>query len=180
MTRCVGINFESIVDGSGVRVVVFFAGCKHDCKGCHNPESHSFDVGKPFDDEMQEQIAEYIRETPYIDGVTLSGGDPMYSAKDVTDFVVRLRAELPSVTVWVYTGFTYEEILQDEDMLGLLQLCDVLVDGRFILEQKDVTLYYRGSRNQRIIDVQASLFSGNVILWKDDELDEPAGLWHVR
>lgn len=179
MANIVGINFESIVDGEGVRVVVFFAGCNHHCKGCHNPESHRFDVGKPFDFEIQEQISEYIRETPYIDGVTLSGGDPMYSADDVRDFVIRLKAELPHVTIWIYSGFTYDEIVSDQEMLGLLQLCDVLVDGPFVIEQRDVSLNYRGSRNQRIIDVQASLFSGEIVLWEKNDYCIQNKYWNV-
>ncbi len=179
MANIVGINFESIVDGEGVRVVVFFAGCNHHCKGCHNPASHRFDVGRPFNSEIQEQIAEYIRETPYIDGVTLSGGDPMYSAKEAKDFVVRLKAELPHVTIWAYSGFTFEEIQEDQDMMNLLQLCDVLVDGPFVIEQRDPSLNYRGSHNQRIIDVQASLFSGEIVLWKKDDYAEQKGCWGV-
>lgn len=164
MANIVGINFESIVDGAGVRVVVFFAGCHHHCKGCHNPESHRFDVGRPFSEEIQNQIMEYIRETPYIDGVTLSGGDPMYSAKDIKVFVERLKESLPEATVWLYSGFTYEEIVADPDMKSLLALCDVLVDGPFVIEQRDVSLCYRGSRNQRIISVVDSLSSGEPVL----------------
>lgn len=179
MAKIVGINFESIVDGEGVRVVVFFAGCNHHCKGCHNPASHDFDAGRPFDDDIQENIVEYIRETPYVDGVTLSGGDPMYSADEVREFVIKLKSELPDINIWIYSGFTFEEILCDEKMFRLLQLCDVLVDGPFIMEQRDVSLSYKGSRNQRIIDVQASLFSGGeVVLWKKDSFDEQAGFWN--
>ena len=179
MAKIVGINFESIVDGECVRVVVFFAGCNHHCKGCHNPASHDFDAGRPFDVDIQENIVEYIRETPYVDGVTLSGGDPMYSADEVREFVVKLKSELPDINIWIYSGFTFEEILCDEKMLRLLQLCDVLFDGPFIMEQRDISLSYKGSRNQRIIDVQASLFSGGeVVLWKKGSFDEQAGFWN--
>lgn len=166
MANIVGINFESIVDGDGVRVVVFFSGCNHRCKGCHNPESHDFNVGKPFDTEIQHQIAEYIRETPFISGVTLSGGDPMYSAKDILPFLEELKRLSPSSTVWVYSGFTYEEIVTEPSMRSLLDMCDVLVDGPFILEQRDATLSYRGSRNQRIVDIQKSRETGQLILYQ--------------
>ena len=180
MANVVGINFESVVDGDGVRVVVFFAGCNHHCKGCHNPESHRFDIGRPFSDEIQTQIIEYIRETPYINGVTLSGGDPMYSAKDIYSFVKRLREEIPDTTIWVYSGFTFEEIMQSDMMRRLLLLCDVLVDGPFVIEQRDITLNYRGSRNQRIIDVTKTMVSGEVVLFDLDGQRIQGGCWNVR
>lgn len=180
MANVVGINFESIVDGDGVRVVVFFAGCHHHCKGCHNPESHRFDVGRPFNEEIQAQIIDYIRETPYIDGVTLSGGDPMYSAADIYAFVKRLREETPYTSVWLYSGFTFEEIMNDSSMKKLLLLCDVLVDGPFIIEQRDITLNYRGSRNQRIIDVQKTVESGKVTLWEYNGRHNHNGFWNTR
>lgn len=165
MANIIGINFESVVDGDGVRVVIFFSGCDHHCKGCHNPSSHDFNTGKSFGSEIQGQIAEYIRETPFVSGVTLSGGDPMYSADSIIPFVKELKELSPASTVWVYSGFTYEEILAVPSMRNLLEMCDVLVDGPFILEQRDITLSYRGSRNQRIIDVQKSMSTGNVVLY---------------
>lgn len=167
MAKIVGINFESVVDGDGVRVVIFFSGCKHDCKGCHNPSSHDFQAGRDFDNEMQTQIIEYIKKTPFTSGITLSGGDPMYSAADIVRFIRRLRDEVPNASVWVYSGFTYEEICKDAEMLALLEMCDVLVDGEFILDQRDITLSYRGSANQRIIDVGKSLGSGKIVIWSD-------------
>lgn len=166
MANIVGINFESIVDGDGVRVVVFFSGCNHHCKGCHNPASHDFSTGKFFGSELQEQIAEYVRETPFVSGVTLSGGDPMYSAEAIIPFLKELKKLAPESTVWVYSGFTYEEIIKDPSMRSLLAMCDVLVDGPFVLEQRDITLSYRGSRNQRIIDVQKSLLAGEAVLYQ--------------
>lgn len=166
MANIVGINFESIVDGDGVRVVIFFSGCNHNCKGCHNPESHDFTAGKPFGAELQKQIAEYIKETPFVSGVTLSGGDPMYSASSIIPFLKALKQLSPASTVWVYSGFTYEEIISDPSMRELLTLCDVLVDGPFILDQRDVTLSYRGSRNQRIIDVEKTQKAGCVVLFE--------------
>lgn len=166
MTNIIGINFESIVDGDGVRVVIFFSGCNHHCKGCHNPETHDFNAGRLFSIDLQKQIAEYVRETPFISGVTLSGGDPMYSAESIIPFLKELKSLSPASTVWVYSGFTYEEISADPSMRELLQMCDVLVDGPFILEQRDITLSYRGSRNQRIIDVQASQKTGEIVLYQ--------------
>ena len=104
--------------------------------------------------------------TPRISGLTLSGGDPMYSASKITPFIKALRQTNKNVTVWIYSGFTYEEILENSEMLELLSECDVLVDGRFVLEQRDMTLSYKGSRNQRIIDVQQSLQCENIVLWE--------------
>jgi len=168
VAKIVGINFESIVDGEGVRVVIFFSGCNHHCNGCHNPASHDFSAGRNFDEELQYQIIEYIKETPFTAGVTLSGGDPMYSASDIIPFIHRLRREVPDATVWVYSGFTYEELREEAVMSELLDMCDVLVDGPVMLAQRDITLSYRGSGNQRIIDIQKSRADGSIILWSDE------------
>ncbi len=162
-----GINFESVVDGEGVRIVVFVSGCLHNCKGCHNPTSHSFEAGRPFTEELQDEIIDYINKTPFISGATISGGDPMYSAKAVAAFVRRLKTEVKDISLWIYSGFRYENILQNSEMLDLLKLCDVLVDGEFILEQRDMTLSYKGSRNQRIIDIQKSLTQNEIVLWEE-------------
>lgn len=160
-----GINFESIVDGEGVRVVVFVSGCYHNCKGCHNPASHSFTAGQPFTPELQNEVIGYINKIPFISGLTLSGGDPMYSAKEITPFIQRLRTEVKDISVWIYSGFCFENIVENSEMFELLKLCDVLVDGEFILEQRDITLPYKGSQNQRIIDIQKSLDSNSIVLW---------------
>lgn len=162
-----GINFESVADGEGVRVVIYVSGCLHNCKGCHNPTSHSFTAGQPFTEQLQNEIIAYINKTPFISGLTLSGGDPMYSASKITPFIKALRQTNKNVTVWIYSGFTYGEILENSEMLELLSECDVLVDGRFVLEQRDMTLSYKGSRNQRIIDVQQSLQCENIVLWEN-------------
>lgn len=161
-----GIEWNSSVDGEGFRTVIFFSGCKHHCKGCHNPETHSFEAGKPFDVEVQNEIIRYVSETSLISGVTLSGGDPMYSAVGIIPFAQKLRRVYQEKTIWVYSGFTYEEIVADPAMKQLLSLCDVLVDSPFILEQRDTTLAFRGSSNQRIIDVQESLWTGKVTPYK--------------
>lgn len=159
-----GINFESLVDGDGVRVTIYFSGCLHNCEGCHNPLAHDFGNGRLFTELLQDEIIQYLKETPYIDGITLSGGDPMFSADAITPFVRRLREECPSVSVWVYSGFTYEQIMENSARKDLLSLCDVLVDGRFVLALKRPNLRYKGSSNQRTIDVQRSLAGGSVVL----------------
>lgn len=166
LVRYSGIEWNSSVDGEGFRTVIFFNGCKHHCKGCHNPETHSFKAGKPFDVEIQNEIMRYVSETSLISGVTLSGGDPMYSAVGIIPFVQEFKQACPKKTLWIYSGFTYEEIVHAPWMKRLLSFCDVLVDSPFILEQRDTTLAFRGSSNQRIIDVQESLRAGKATPYK--------------
>lgn len=152
-----GIQYNSTVDGEGVRTVLFFSGCRHKCPGCQNPQTHDFFSGNIFDSSLQDDVIEAIATSSVIRGITLSGGDPMYSAGAILPFVKRFRAELPRKDVWVYSGFLFEEIVKDPSMERLLCLCDVLVDGPFIMAEMDEDALFCGSRNQRIIDVPASL-----------------------
>ena len=148
---------ESIVDGQGIRMVIWSQGCKMACPGCHNPETHNPCGGKEFDiEELKNEITKYAK---YHQGITLSGGDPFLQPeanKELADYAHSLGLD-----VWAYCGKTYEQ-LQDN---VLLSSCDVLIDGPFVKELRDVTLAFRGSSNQRIINVQRSLESGEVILW---------------
>ena len=148
---------ESIVDGQGIRMVIWSQGCKMACPGCHNPETHNPCGWKEFDvEELKNEITKYAK---YHQGITLSGGDPFLQPeanKELAD-----HAHSLGLDVWAYCGKTYEQ-LQDN---VLLSSCDVLIDGPFIKELRDVTLAFRGSSNQRIINVQKSLESGEVILW---------------
>lgn len=148
---------ESIVDGQGIRMVIWSQGCKMACPGCHNPETHNPCGGKEFDiEELKNEITKYAK---YHQGITLSGGDPFLQPeanKELAD-----HAHSLGLDVWAYCGKTYEQ-LQDN---VLLSSCDVLIDGPFVKELRDVTLAFRGSSNQRIINVQKSLESGEVILW---------------
>lgn len=148
---------ESIVDGQGIRMVIWSQGCKMACPGCHNPETHNPCGGEEFDiEELKNEITKYAK---YHQGITLSGGDPFLQPeanKELAD-----HAHSLGLDVWAYCGKTYEQ-LQDN---VLLSSCDVLIDGPFIKELRDVTLAFRGSSNQRIINVQKSLESGEVILW---------------
>jgi anaerobic ribonucleoside-triphosphate reductase activating protein len=148
---------ESINEGPGVRAVLFISGCRHACPGCFSPHTWSFRAGVPLDLDKQRELLEDMQGNPLLQGVTLCGGDPFYSAKELAPFVAEIRRSLPHFDVWSYTGFTFEQLREREDMLELLQLCDVIIDGRFVEEQKDLTLLYRGSSNQRILDVKASL-----------------------
>ena len=159
-----GIDYESIVDGDGVRTVLFFAGCAHNCKGCHNPESHNFAAGNEFDKTVQEEIFSHIENAPYISGITLSGGDCFFNPEPVIDFVEKFKEKFPEKTVWAYTGFVLEEGLLNENRRKLFELCDVLVDGRFEKELKGFNLKFKGSTNQRVIDVKESIKTGKVVL----------------
>lgn len=146
-----GVVYDSIVDGEGLRNVIFVSGCKHCCKGCHNKKAWNFSYGKEFTIEEQLNFIKECKENILLDGITISGGDPFYSTKDVIDFIKLYKENLPHHSIWIYSGFTYEEILEDEQKKKLLELCDVLVDGLYIEELRDITLEFRGSKNQRII-----------------------------
>jgi anaerobic ribonucleoside-triphosphate reductase activating protein len=154
---------ESINEGSGIRAVIFISGCRHYCPGCFNAASWNFNYGNQFDSAEQQRIISEIQSNPLIDGITLCGGDPFFSASELVPFVEKFRSACPDLDVWAYSGFTYEEIVNDAGMKQLLEQCDVIIDGRFMEKYKDLTLQFRGSRNQRIINVKRSLESGDVI-----------------
>ncbi|MFK4301832.1 MULTISPECIES: anaerobic ribonucleoside-triphosphate reductase activating protein [unclassified Paenibacillus] len=154
---------ESLNEGHGLRTVVFISGCRHACPGCFNPSSWSFRAGEPFTLERQQEVIRDIADNPLLDGLTLCGGDPFFSASECTQFVRDFRAACPDRTVWAYTGFDYEELLTDQARRELALLCDVIVDGPFVEQQKDLTLPFRGSRNQRLVDVKASIQAGSIV-----------------
>ncbi|KAA9007236.1 anaerobic ribonucleoside-triphosphate reductase activating protein [Paenibacillus spiritus] len=158
---------ESIVDGLGLRAVIFISGCFHNCPGCHSPHTHDKGYGREFTEEKQWEIINDIKTNPLLSGITLSGGDCFFSAKEVIQFVVKLKNEIPNINIWAYTGFTIEQLMSKQDSkYRLLEMCDVLVDGRFVLEERDLTLKYRGSRNQRIINIRESMKQNKVVLYE--------------
>lgn len=159
---------ESINEGEGMRAVIFISGCRHRCPGCFNPETWNFNYGEPFTEQRQRELIAEIAANPLLDGLTLAGGDPFFSAGEVADFVLKLREELPGYPVWAYSGYTYEQLAADpaSDEYRLLSLCQVLIDGRFVEAEKDVALLFRGSSNQRIIDVPATLAADRIVLWE--------------
>lgn len=158
---------ESVNEGAGLRAVVFISGCRHACPGCFNKDSWNFDAGTPFTDAEQKRIIQDVKHNPLVDGLTLCGGDPFFSAEECIKFVEHFKAKCPDKTIWAYSGFTFEALLANKKRKQLLLLCDILIDGRFIEEQKDVSLLYRGSRNQRIIDVRNSLRSNSIVLYNE-------------
>ncbi len=152
-----------MVDGPGFRTSIYCAGCRHACPGCHNPQSWDFCGGR---DVTVEQLMQTIVSDPFTRGVTFSGGDPMYQAAGFAELARAIHAYTQK-DIWCYTGFTFESLIQD-DQRELLAELDVLVDGPYVQSLRDESLLFRGSSNQRLIDVQASLFSGKTVLWKPD------------
>lgn len=154
---------DSIVDGEGVRAVLWTQGCSHNCKGCHNPQTHSFDGGALIDFE---EVKSWIDELEGHQGLTLSGGDPFFQPHECAEIAKYARSK--NLNIWCYTGFTFEALLEkskkDPNIMELLKQIDVLVDGKFMLEQKSLDLLFRGSANQRIIDVPKSLKENKVSL----------------
>lgn len=163
-----------IANGPGVRVSLFVSGCTHHCKGCFNAVAWDFDYGLPFTQETVDAILAMLKPD-YIKGITLLGGEPFEPQNQpaLVDMLRQIKANYPQKSVWAFSGYLY-----DEDILAgrlgdpaitreFLSYLDVLVDGRFVEEKKDLSLRFRGSSNQRIIDVPASLAAGEVILWKD-------------
>lgn len=145
------IKKVDIANGPGVRVSLFVSGCRNHCKGCFNPETRDFDYGRPFTRATEDEIIEALRPS-WIQGLSILGGDPAEeeNAAVLIPFLKRVRAALPDKDIWLYSGYTYEALRDKE----ILTLADVLVDGPFLLEQKDAGLAFRGSRNQRIIDLR--------------------------
>lgn len=164
-----------IANGPGVRTSLFVSGCTHHCPNCFNPETWDFTYGKPFDWSVWQQILDSCAPG-YITGLTLLGGEPMEPANQraLLPFVQAFRAKYPDKTVWCYSGYTWEQLTGAEACRcrceatdALLALCDVLVDGEFKQALHDITLRFRGSSNQRVLDVAASLRAGAPVLWQD-------------
>ena len=171
--RIAGIEPESFVDGPGIRMTVFTQGCHHHCPGCQNPQTHDFAGGHFIDIE---EILAMIDENPLLDGVTFSGGDPMEQSAALIPLAREIKER--GMNLIIYTGYTYERLmeLKDErpDFFELLTFADILIDGPFVMAKRSLELKFRGSSNQRIIDVQESLAQGQVVLHQI-QLEEMAG-----
>ena len=161
--RIAGITEDSIVDGPGIRMTVFVQGCPHGCKGCHNPETHDPNGGKLM---YTEDIIKMMEENPLLDGLTLSGGEPFLQEEACEELAWGARS--CGLNVWCYTGYRWEDIYEELDhrCIPLLGKIDVLVDGPFVESQRTLELPWRGSKNQRLIDVQASLAAGKTVEYK--------------
>lgn len=156
------IQTDSIVDGEGIRTVIWTQGCSHNCKGCHNPETHSFEGGFLVDiEDLEKQILNVKNQ----DGITLSGGDPMFQPEASAQIAKFCKEN--GLNVWCYTGFTFEELLKTSEknskLRELLENIDVLVDGKFVLEERSLNLYFKGSKNQRILNMPKSLVQKSAV-----------------
>ena len=159
----------NFVDGEGVRNSLYVSGCPFHCEGCYNRVAWSFQAGRPYTQELEERIINDLKHT-YVQGLTLLGGEPFLNTGILLPLVKRVRAELPDKDIWSWTGYTWEELMQEtEDKLELLSQIDILVDGRYDRSKRDLSLRFRGSSNQRIIDVPSSLQAGQVVLWEEME-----------
>ena len=156
------ITKDDMLNGDGLRVVLWVAGCTHGCQGCHNPITWDIEGGIEFDEGARQEIYAEM-EKDYISGLTFSGGDPLHpqNRKEITELARELKQKYPDKTLWMYTGFSWDEV----DDLPVMRYIDVLVDGEFINALKDDQLHWKGSSNQRVVDVKKTRESGHVVLW---------------
>ena len=187
------IDKEDVCNGEGLRVVLWLSGCSHKCNGCQNPQTWDVNSGIPFDEAAKEELFREL-DKDYISGLTLTGGDPLYESNldDVLDLVNRIRLSCPGKTIWLYTGYKAiglsegfwglepnvisDKVLDPDELVkginnckkrsDIIRQCNVLIDGQYIDSQKDITLAYRGSKNQRLINIQESLQKGEIVLWQ--------------
>ena len=160
-----------IANGVGVRTVLFVSGCTHHCKGCFQPETWNFDYGERYTKETEDEIIESLRPD-YVDGITLLGGEPFEpeNQRELVKLLRRIKKELPQKTVWSFSGYTYEELTGDsravcEVTKEMLSMLDVLVDGEFVEVKRNISLRFRGSENQRLIDMNKTRKEGKIVLW---------------
>lgn len=178
------IKFCDIANGEGVRTTLFVSGCTHCCKGCFQPETWDFSYGDEFTDAVAEQVMESL-EPSYVDGLTVLGGEPMEpdNQRALVPFLEQVKARFPQKSIWVYTGDVYEDLVdpaserRTEVTDRMLACADVLVDGPFVLEKKDISARFRGSSNQRILDLTAMRAQGGVVEWRGDEAFAERGTW---
>lgn len=161
-----------IANGEGVRVTLFVSGCTHHCKGCFNPDTWDFDYGMPYTTETEENITDMLRPS-YINGLTLLGGEPMEpdNQRALLSLVKRVKLLFPEKDIWCYSGYTFEELTGEsrarcECTDELLSYIDVLVDGEFVEEKKNISLAFRGSENQRIIDLKKTFEKGDIVIYE--------------
>ena len=158
------ITKDDMLNGSGLRVVLWVAGCGHHCPGCHNPITHDPNGGIPFDEAAKEEIFTELKKD-YVSGITFSGGDPLHpvNVNEIGELVAEINAKFPNKTKWLYTGYTWEQI----SGLPFISMLDVVCDGRFEMDKFDPKLHWVGSSNQRVIDVKATTREGRIVLYDD-------------
>lgn len=163
------IKYMDVANGPGVRTSLFVSGCNHHCPGCFNIEAQSFDYGKPFTKDVEDEIISTLRK-----GLTILGGEPMeiVNATVLAPFLERVRKVKPDISIWLYSGFTLEELMArtDEDLeitKRVLDNVDIIVDGPFVLGLKNIRLQFRGSSNQRVIDLKKTFQTGKIVIWEN-------------
>jgi anaerobic ribonucleoside-triphosphate reductase activating protein len=162
------IKKMDLLNGAGIRLSLFVSGCHFHCQGCFNAKAWNSNFGEPYTQETEDQIISDLKN-PLIDGLSLLGGEPFDHTYELTKLLKRVRQECLSKNVWGWSGFTLEELLTYPDKVEMLKLIDVLVDGQFMIDEKDLTLQFRGSTNQRIIHVPKSLSQHKPILWHEED-----------
>ena len=178
------IKYCDIADGEGVRTTLFVSGCTHHCKGCFQPETWDFSYGEEFTEAVADEIFDSLKPA-YIDGLTVLGGEPMEPSNQraLVGFLEEVKSRFPEKTIWMYTGDVYEgltdpaSVRRTEVTDRVLACLDVLVDGPFVEELKDITARFRGSSNQRIIDMNATRAEGKIVEWSGDEVFASRGAW---
>lgn len=169
------IKKRDIANGPGVRVVLFVSGCTHHCKGCFQPQTWDFNYGEEYTAETEQELIDAL-VPDFIDGLTLLGGEPFEpeNQKELITLLRRLRKELPQKTVWAFSGYTFEELTGKTESRArcevtdeMLSLVDVLVDGEFQLDKRNISLQFRGSENQRLIDLPQTFQNGEIVWWQD-------------
>ena len=163
--RIAGYVDDSIVDGPGIRFTIFTQGCAHHCFNCHNPETWAFDQGKDVDID---ELVSKIKRNPLLQGITLSGGDPLYQVNACLELVKKVKELNSDLDIIIYTGFTFEELAnnfkKNNDLLSLLKLSDILIDGKYEDSLRDLTLRFRGSSNQRVINLKKTFLEEKIVL----------------
>ncbi len=161
------IIYTDMINGEGIRVSVFVSGCSHHCQGCFNRETWNPQNGQVFNDAIQEEILAYFEKYQMaLKGISFLGGDPTYkdNIEPLKAFITKFKQRFPHKDIWIWSGFKFEMIQKSSQLLSLVSMCDILVDGRFIEAQKDLNLKWRGSTNQRVIDIKQSLAQNKIIL----------------
>lgn len=161
------IFYDNMLNGDGLRAVLFVSGCAHHCKNCQNPQTWDKKSGKEFTKSVKQELLNYLKND-YVSGITLSGGDPLYNhnVRVISNLCEEIKSLYADKTIWMYTGYTIEEILADKILKNAIKYVDVLIDGRYDENLADKNYKWAGSTNQRIIDVQKTLDSGEIILYK--------------
>lgn len=163
------ITYPDMNNGDGLRVVLWLSGCSHRCKNCQNQQTWDVDSGIVFDETAKKELFNELKKD-YISGVTFSGGDPLHknNLDELLSLIIKIKEKFPSKNIWLYTGFTWEEIFESayKTRQQIVSKCDVLVDGRYVDELQDISAHWVGSTNQRVIDVQKSLKENKIVLYK--------------